>query len=200
MPQAILINGPSSSGKTTLAKGLQESLDSPYLLTGIDLLIREMLPKKFFLSTSFKTSPDFYWKKEVDPTGFEVMRLYMGERALLGWRGLIAATVGLLRAGNSVIIDEVFFMGSWQMEAWKEALRSWDLFTIGLDCSLEVLERREIERKDRMPNSSRGQFFVVHEKNSYDLRIDTSTHGRAEVLQIALNAIRDRSLVPHRTV
>jgi len=42
--QVIYLNGPSSSGKTELAKALQEALDKPFLHVGIDKVIG-MMPK-----------------------------------------------------------------------------------------------------------------------------------------------------------
>jgi len=189
MPKAILINGPSSAGKTTLAKSLQETLEEPFLLTGIDLLIRQMLPKKHFLQNMYEKNSDFYWQKEIDPTGSEVQRLYMGERAIRAWKGLVEATSGLLKAGNNVIIDEVSFMGSWQIDDWKQALRPYKLLSVGLYCPLDVLEKRERAREDRMPNSSRGQYFIVHEGNTYDLMVNTHTNGKDEVLSIVQEAV-----------
>lgn len=35
----ILLNGTSSAGKTTLAKALQDTLHTPYLLVGIDTVV-----------------------------------------------------------------------------------------------------------------------------------------------------------------
>ncbi|GAA1551717.1 hypothetical protein GCM10009789_01840 [Kribbella sancticallisti] len=35
-PSVIFLNGPSSAGKTTLGKALQDTLDEPYLLMGLD--------------------------------------------------------------------------------------------------------------------------------------------------------------------
>lgn len=43
--QIIYINGPSSSGKTTLAKSLQQEFDQPFLHIGIDRVIG-MMPEK----------------------------------------------------------------------------------------------------------------------------------------------------------
>ncbi len=43
--QIIYINGPSSSGKTTLAKALQQEFDQPFLHIGIDRVIG-MMPEK----------------------------------------------------------------------------------------------------------------------------------------------------------
>jgi len=195
MPQAILINGPSSAGKTTLAKSLQENLDEPFLLTGIDLLIRQMLPNKFFLRTMNEKNPDFYWLKEIDPTGFEVPRLYMGERAMRAWRGLVEATAGLLKAGNNVIIDEVSFMGSWQIDEWKQALSPYQLVSIGLYCPIDVLEKREQARGDRMKNSSRGQYFIVHQGNTYDVMINTHDNDQKDVLALVQNRLSQKKII-----
>lgn len=43
--QIIYLNGPSSSGKTTLAKALQHAFDDPFLHVGIDKIIGWM-PEK----------------------------------------------------------------------------------------------------------------------------------------------------------
>lgn len=43
--QIIYINGPSSSGKTTLAKALQQEFDQPFLHIGIDRVIG-IMPEK----------------------------------------------------------------------------------------------------------------------------------------------------------
>ena len=44
--QAILLNGTSSSGKTTLAKVLQQKLKEPYLYVSLDQY-RDSLPDKY---------------------------------------------------------------------------------------------------------------------------------------------------------
>lgn len=41
----IILNGPSSSGKTSIAKQIQQQSAEPYLLTGLDNLIF-MIPGK----------------------------------------------------------------------------------------------------------------------------------------------------------
>lgn len=190
MPHAILLNGASSSGKTTTVEALQEAFPEPLLRTGVDLLIREMLPSKFFLRSMHEKNPDFYWQDEIDPTGENVKRLYMGERALTAWEGLVQSTVGLLQAGNSVVIDEVTFMGSWQMDRWKTALEPYNALLVGVRCRLEELERREKLRKDRMPRSSRGQYFVVHNDVTYDLEVDTSSSSTEHIVDAILESIQ----------
>jgi chloramphenicol 3-O phosphotransferase len=45
MSKIIYLNGPSSSGKTTIAKALQDSFYEPYLHVGIDKMIGFMPAK-----------------------------------------------------------------------------------------------------------------------------------------------------------
>jgi len=46
MRKIIFLNGTSSSGKSTLIKGLQAALDEPFLELGLDKFIW-MLPKRY---------------------------------------------------------------------------------------------------------------------------------------------------------
>ena len=47
-------------------------------------------------------------------------------------------------------------------------------YVIGVQCPLEVLEARELQRKDRTLGQARLQFPVIHKYASYDLEVDTS--------------------------
>jgi len=46
-PDVILINGPSSAGKSTLARGLQAALSHPYLVAGFDDFIFMPAPRYY---------------------------------------------------------------------------------------------------------------------------------------------------------
>ena len=47
-----------------------------------------------------------------------------------------------------------------------------DVFFVGLHCSLEELERREIQRGDRRKGEARTDFETVHSITSYDLELN----------------------------
>uniref|UniRef100_A0A0G4IAW8 Uncharacterized protein n=1 Tax=Chromera velia CCMP2878 TaxID=1169474 RepID=A0A0G4IAW8_9ALVE len=196
--RAIYLNGPSGAGKTTITKILQEkSEDQVWLSVGIDLLIREILPTKCFLSAGPPTSPspsspppppsakcesdslvtspggpvesdDFFWDSWKDPEGVWVPRLRMGPRAARAWEGLLAATAALLSSGNDVIIDDVAFLGPQMVDRWRAVLSPFHCLFVEVRCSLEVLEERESRRPDRMPRHARGQFYTVHEQTLKD--------------------------------
>jgi chloramphenicol 3-O phosphotransferase len=187
-PFAVYLNGTSSAGKTTIRRALQEAIEIPVLTTGIDLLIRRILPDKAFLQRS--TQDDFYSVTESDSQGCAVPRLFMGERAKNAYHGLIAATVALLKTGNSVIIDDVAIAGKWQVDLWKEALSEFPSIFVGVHCSLEVLQQREKARGDRPLNSAQGQYDIVHKEIEYDLNIDTHRETLEAIVSKILSFLR----------
>ena len=74
----IYLNGPSSSGKTTLAKALQTSLEEPYLLIGIDKIIGFMPEKMNNLGSEEYVSDGFSWEPATDPTGHPIFQIHAG--------------------------------------------------------------------------------------------------------------------------
>lgn len=47
MPDVILVNGPSSAGKTTLCRALQAAITEPYLCVGFDEFIFPAAPRYY---------------------------------------------------------------------------------------------------------------------------------------------------------
>ena len=45
MASVIFLNGASSSGKTSIGKALQDILDQPYLLLGLDTMFQTVPPR-----------------------------------------------------------------------------------------------------------------------------------------------------------
>lgn len=66
--QIIYINGPSSSGKTTLAQALQQELEVPFLHISIDRIIG-MMPNKLNNWEGGPAPLGFSWKPAFDETG-----------------------------------------------------------------------------------------------------------------------------------
>lgn len=77
MAKIIYLNGPSSSGKTTLAKALQEKLKEPFLHLGIDKIIGFM-PEKINNWQGDYAPLGFSWEKDKDPTGHTIYNLHTG--------------------------------------------------------------------------------------------------------------------------
>ena len=154
----IILNGTSSSGKTSILNALQEILDEPYLNAGIDKFIW-MLPKRYL------DRP--LWD---DVLGMASSAGQTGQTLVSGLHHAIAA---LARAGNNVLADHVLVEPQWVREC-ADLFCDLPAYLIGVRCPLDVLEQRERERKNRTPGQARAQFDVIHAHGIYDLQVDTS--------------------------
>jgi chloramphenicol 3-O phosphotransferase len=165
----ILINGTSSSGKTTLVKALQSTLPELWLEMGIDRFAYA-LPGRVL---GRPTWPQLF--RYVRPAGrldgpFTIETTPLGEKFISGMHATAAA---LAETGLNVIVDHVLLEQAWL----DECARLWAGFSVlfvGVRCPLDVVLRRELERKDRTLGQAEAQFAVVHGWGDYDVEVDTS--------------------------
>ena len=172
------MNGPSSTGKTAIAKELQPLLDEPFLHVGVDMFYN-MMPRRYFGKDPIEGDPayqGFRWRtiREGDETWYDLTPGPIGYRLLAGMQRAIA---GLASVGNNIIVDEnAIYEG--QLEGYLEALREFEVLFVGVRCSLEEIERRELKRGDRRMGHAKGHYHLTHAlvdmHGSYDLEIDTS--------------------------
>ena len=153
----ILVNGTSSSGKTSIVRALQDMLEEPFLDAGIDKFIW-MLPRRYL------DRP--LWDEVL---GLATRAGPVGHRLMSGMHHTIAA---LSRAGNNVVAHHVLVEPAWLRECVRLFSELPALF-VGVRCSLDVLEQREAARKDRTLGQARAQFDLVHAHGLYDLEVDT---------------------------
>ena len=152
--QIILLNGISSSGKTTVAKQLQGMLPTPHMVVSMDDFFH-LYPEKYL-------SP----QREAEA----VLLMELVPKVVSGLHGSVGA---LATAGNNLILDHVL-----QEEEWlQECVTQWaalDVLFVGLHCPLDIAEQREKERGDRNIGTARYQFDRVHAHGMYDLELDTA--------------------------
>jgi chloramphenicol 3-O phosphotransferase len=187
MSKIIYLNGPSSSGKTTLAKALQESFPEPYLHLGIDKIIGFM-PAKMNNWEGGPAPLGFSYESATDPTGHPIYQIHSGPFAKKITRSLKDIALLLASQQYNLIIDDVAF-GAIQVEEWKQALKNYTVLYVGVSTPLAILEKREKDRGDRFLGSARGQYFQVHENVAYDLEIDTYVHSLKENVEKIKNAL-----------
>jgi chloramphenicol 3-O phosphotransferase len=170
--QVIYLNGPSSVGKTTLARALQNSLKKPFLLIGIDKIIGMMPPHMNDWETE-KNMSGFNWEAVKDNAGNIVSyKLHTGEYGKKIVQMLKDISIMLLRTGHFLIIDDVSF-GKKQVYEWRHALQDFDVLWVGVTAPLEIIEERERMRGNRKIGSARWQFEHVHRDVKYDLMVNT---------------------------
>ena len=162
--EVIVLNGGSSSGKSTIARHLQSVLLQPWLTFGVDSLIEAMPP-------SLQDGG-----VEVRPDGQVVVGPAF--RALeVPWMAGIAA---MARAGARIIIEDVFLGGGSSQRRWSEALDGLGVLWVGVRCDAEVAARRELGRGDREAGMAASQAAVAHQGVSYDMEVDTTRTGTRE--------------------
>jgi chloramphenicol 3-O phosphotransferase len=169
--QIIYLNGPSSSGKTTLAKALQHAFEEPFLHVGIDTIIGWM-PEKVNDWTGGENPIGYSWKKSEDASGNSIQELQAGPYAQKMGKTFQEVILALAKMGHRIVIDDVSF-GKQQLDTWKEILKNFRVLWVGVNAPLPVLEQREKERGNRIQGSARGQFNKVHVDVNYDLEVDT---------------------------
>lgn len=168
----ILLHGASSAGKSTLARAIQHALDEPLVLFSSDNLAVG-LPERRDSEGPFK-----YWGG-VRP------------RFFAGFHRCIAA---MAAAGNDLVVDHVIEFAEWRSEL-SVLLRPFDVFLVGVHCSLDELERRERQRGDRRLGEAREHVEVdrVHAFGPYDFEVDTSSRDPADVAAEVIARWRERS-------
>lgn len=153
----ILLNGASSSGKSTLARGLQAALDEPFWHFSIDHLIAaNVLPMERI------KGGEFPWR-DLRAQFFE---------------GFHRCLPALTAAGNNLIVEHIVETEAW-MQRLLRLLSQVDVFFVGVHCPLPELERREMERGDRRIGEARADFETTHAFGVYDFEV-LSTRPVAE--------------------
>lgn len=165
----ILLNGASSSGKSSIADALLPLLDDPWFVVPVDGL-------GAMRSTVHRRALD---GAEVD----EMLR-----RTRLGYHRAVA---GLVSAGNDVIMDYPL-SERWRLDDLLTVLDGCDVTLVEVRCRLDELERRERARGDRPIGLARTQ-TAVYEVGECDIAVDTTTDDAATCAR----AIADR--LPHVT-
>ena len=173
--QVIVLNGGSSSGKSAIARALQELLPTPWLRLGVDDLL-DALPEHGI-------GIDFGDAGEVTPgPAFRELEA--------AWMAGVAAMV---RAGAHVIFEDVFLGGAASQERVRAQLDGLDVLWVGVRCDPAVAAKRERARGDRTAGMAARQADVAHEGVDYDLEVDTTeTTAEAAARVIAVRVTSPR--------
>jgi chloramphenicol 3-O phosphotransferase len=165
--RVIVLNGTSSSGKTSLGRALQDRLDGTWLLLGIDTFITALPWKLYGTPEGHTINGD----GTIDFGG-----TWHEERRR--WR---AAVASLARAGSNLLLDEVFTDGAVDQQRWAEALDGVEVTWVGVHVDVEVAAAREQARGDRDIGMARQQALVVHAGVRYDVEVDSTSSSPEEL-------------------
>lgn len=177
----MVLNGGSSSGKTSIARCLQRLLGPAWLMLGVDDLVRA-LPGGDEIDDLIRAQPEgggpvgAAGSIELGPDGSVTVGADF-RRAEASWHAGLAA-IG--RCGTGLILDEVFLGGGSSQERLAAALTGLPVVWVGVQCDPEVAAARERNRSDRVGGMARLQALRVHQGVAYDLVVDTTATSAAD--------------------
>ena len=161
--QIILLNGPSSSGKSTLARVLQT------------LIMNERAERYEVVSI------DDYLEMSPTETIYEDDVFEISEN-------ICRRALELLGEGSGVIIDHVI-TSERIFDELKEQLSSFKMRMVRVTCSLDILRARELERGNRSPGSAEASAEYLYPKEGYDLVIDTGVKTAEENARLIIREL-----------
>ena len=143
----ILLNGPSSAGKSTLALELQmrlkEAIFANYSIVSIDDFMKLATDEKIYEDDVFEISGD-----------------------------MCKQVIADLKKYDGVIIDHVI-TSERIFDELKQKLGKYSILLVQVTAPLSVLLKRELERKDRCVGSAESSYEYLFPKFGYDITIDT---------------------------
>ena len=160
-PEVILLNGPSSAGKSSIARALLQKL--PDSGNAVVLSLDDYL----------KMSADEpIWEDDV----FAVMPRMCEDISTA------------LKNGKTVMIDHVITSAR-IYRALRDTVAGYQMKTVLVSCDVATLRRREAERGDRCAGSAEASLRYLYPKTGYDLCVDSSKASPAALAEMIVSAL-----------
>lgn len=166
-PIAIVLNGSSSSGKTSIARAMQEIWPAPLIHASLD---------------SF--TDVFRWTAIQD----EPLRRKCHQFGIGSFHDYLSRTAS---SPFSIVVDHVLELPAWHEDTCK-ALEARPTWFVAVRCPVEILETREKTRGNRRGGLARSQFELVHKGKIYDLEVDTVNHSSEECADLILKEATEK--------
>ncbi|MBN9334037.1 AAA family ATPase [Devosia sp.] len=158
----IFLHGASSSGKSTLARMVQDRIERPFWHISID-----HLRDSGVLPLGRVKAGDFRWRDMRAPF-------------FAGYHASLAAYAG---AGNNLILEHILDTPGWQGELAR-LFAPFDVLFVALHCPVDELRRREQARGDRPVGSAEQDALTIHEGRRYDLELQTGDGVEENVARV----------------
>ena len=154
--QVILLNGPSSAGKTTLSQALQTRLHAVYGLCCMTLSIDQLL--------------------RASTGGYGSVLAGLAQTGLPLIETFHASVAAAAKAGAWVIVDHVIGEDPGWIEELLERLAGVSILSVQVTCDAKELQRRESLRTDRTPDwkHAERQARSIHVPLPGQMTVDTT--------------------------
>lgn len=169
--QIVVLNGAPRSGKSSIARVMQETFDGPWMDLGVDVFVREITPPRYQPGVGLRPGADLPELRALVPALYDAM---FGSIAAHSRAGLdVVAGVGLY---DPAVIARC-----------RAILEGLPVLWVGVRCPLDVImQRRNAGQQGRLGEYATGTpqdpipapvqrwQDEVHLHLRYDLEIDTS--------------------------
>ncbi|MFH1254526.1 MAG: hypothetical protein V1646_03785 [bacterium] len=188
----IILNGPSSVGKSSIIKAFQAKQSVPWLSIGIDNFFVGVLPPKFYL----ESKPEHYvvmrGVSSEDKDG-KLFTLEIGTEGQKVIKGMHRAIAAYAKYGNNVIVDYIKYEQDWIPDL-KEALHGLNVIWVGVTASLKTIQQREKTRGSSPEGHARSHYHTVHQDMDYDLMLDTDNLTPEQASDEIIKFMQDKQM------
>ena len=166
----IILNGVSSSGKTTLAKAIQDLAPIPLYKLDIDDFIF-MSPEKF---NDYEHN-DFSVQYAFASKFFHVVKLFSD-------------------MGFDLVVPNMFFKDTDTLKEFRVLLKDYPVLVVNITCPLEELKRRETLRGDRKPGSAQSQLQLLETQFDHSITVNNFENTNEACAEMILKAFLPQSI------
>ena len=162
-PLLIVLNGASSSGKTSTARAIQQLLGSGCVITGLDDILERTQP----------FGPESHNALDAIARSARILWFQATDGRLKLFKQLHHEVIALAQTGHDVVV-EIAYMDRRALLDAAVQFAPLDGLLVGMKPPLEISEAWETARTDRPRGQARKHYDLVHAHNNYDLLIDSS--------------------------
>lgn len=195
----IILNGPSSAGKSSIQKEIQKNSQLHFIRIGIDTFFDALIEEPDL--SNFQEEKQFHQYTSngeyirgveliTDEDDHPIVPLYIGPAGDRIIHGMHRSISEYAKAGNNVVVDYILYKPEW-LNDLKKSLKGRKYYMVGVHAPLSVIEERELLRDTSPPGHARSHYTTVHQNFPYDLEIDTSLETPEELAIKVLTLINE---------
>jgi chloramphenicol 3-O phosphotransferase len=183
----IVLNGPSSSGKSSIQKEFQKlCMPSLWIKVGIDNLFDSVMPEITSENMNFWQSknPIRWVEKSKDSLEKDIVTLFVGTEGEKVVSAMNSCIASYAKNGCNVIVDYIAYEEKW-LKNLETKLKKIKTYYIAVRIPIKILEKREASRGTSPKGHARSHYFTVYGNKKYDLNVNSNQNSAKEIaLQI----------------
>lgn len=181
----IILNGPSSAGKSSIQKAFQQlMMPDLWCRTGIDMLLEAVMPMITTENLSFwqSANPIRWVEQTEDAQGNIVFTIFLGDQGKKVAYAMNSAIAAYAQNGCNVIVDYIAYDPEWLTDL-EQKIKGIKAYYIAVDISLATLEQREKSSSTSPEGHARSHYFTVYGNIDYNLRVNSEQNTPQEIAE-----------------